>query len=158
MICKNGKLEEEVTLSACWTQRNQMDSFFNGEETYDTKGQKVIEFYFRDNGKLYCRKDRSKLNPPSVLRGIATTKQGSYLLKKLFNGKEPIGYVKPIELIKFLISLTKKNSTVLDFFAGSGVLSENMVSQEHLHASEPDSYTVHHLSSQRASGERRHSA
>ena len=120
MICKNGKLEEEVTLSACWTQRNQMDSFFNGEETYDTKGQKVIEFYFRDNGKLYCRKDRSKLNPPSVLRGIATTKQGSYLLKKIFNGKEPIGYVKPIQLIKFLISLTKKSSTILDFFAGSG--------------------------------------
>ncbi len=120
MICHNGKLAEDVTLCACWTQRNQMDSFFEGKDTVDSKGQHVIEFYFRENGKLYCRKDRSKINPPSVLREIATTKQGSTLLKEMFNGEEPIGFVKPINLLKYLISLGKKKAQVLDFFAGSG--------------------------------------
>lgn len=120
MICYNGMLAEDVTLAACWTQRNQMDSFFEGKETFDTKGQRVVEFYFRDNGKLYCRKDRDKINPPSVLRGIATTKQGSSLIKELFDNEEPIGFAKPINLISFLLSLKKKNSVVLDFFAGSG--------------------------------------
>ncbi len=120
MRCKDGKLLEDVTLAACWTQRNQMDSFFEGEETFDSKGQKVIEFYFRENGKLYCRKERDKINPPSVLRNIATTKQGSALLKEIFNGEEPIKFVKPLNLIKFLLSLRHSNATILDFFAGSG--------------------------------------
>lgn len=120
MICRDGKLLEDVTLAACWTQRNQMDSFFSGKETYDTKGQKVVEFYFRNNGKLYCRKDRSKINPPSVLRDIATTKQGSSLLKEIFNGEEPVKFVKPTKLIQFFLSLSNINSVILDFFAGSG--------------------------------------
>lgn len=120
MICHDGKLAEDVTLCACWTQRNQMDSFFDGKNTVDSKGQHVIEFYFRENGKLYCRKDRSKINPPSVLRDVATTKQGSALLKDMFKGEEPIGFVKPINLLKYLIGFGKKDSKVLDFFAGSG--------------------------------------
>ena len=120
MLCQNGMLADDVTLAACWTQRNQMDSFFEGKETYDTKGQRVKEFYFRDNGKLYCRKERDKINPPSVLRGIATTKQGSSLIKELFNDEEPIGFAKPLNLVSFLLSLKNGNATILDFFAGSG--------------------------------------
>ncbi|MBL0255254.1 MAG: site-specific DNA-methyltransferase, partial [Chitinophagaceae bacterium] len=120
MRCKNGKLVENVTLSAGWTQKNQMKSFFDGQDTIDSKGQKVIEFYFKENGKIYCRKDRSILNPPSVLREIATTKQGSSLLKNMFNGEEPIQFVKPIQLIQYFLELLPKNIHVLDFFAGSG--------------------------------------
>jgi len=120
MICENGQLKEDVELAACWTQRKQMDSFFSGEDTYDTKGQRVIEFYFRENGKLYCRKERDKINPPSVLRNIATTKQGSAKIKELFNGEEPISFAKPLQLISFLIGLGKSKETILDFFAGSG--------------------------------------
>lgn len=107
-------------LAACWTQKNQMDSFFAGNETFDSKGQKVIEFYFRDNGKLYCRKERDTINPPSVLRNIATTKQGSALLKDMFEGEVVFDFSKPIKLITFLLSLRPKDSTILDFFAGSG--------------------------------------
>lgn len=120
MICENGKLKESVIISAGWTQKNQMISFFDGEETFDSKGQKVIEFYFKENGKIYCRKDRSKLNPPSVLRDVATTKQGSSLLKNIFQGDEPIQFVKPIQLIEYFLELLPKNVKVFDFFAGSG--------------------------------------
>ena len=118
-ICKDRKLIEDVVLSACWTQKNQMDSFFSGKETTDSKGQAVIEFYFRSNGKLYCRKQRDKINPPTILRGIATTKQGSSILKEVF-GKELFSFPKPVQLITFLIGLRPSDSTVLDFFAGSG--------------------------------------
>ena len=120
MICKDGVLAEDVTLAACWTQRNQMDSFFDGNDTFDTKGQRVVEFYFRDNGKLYCRKERDKVNPPTVIRGVATTKQGSALIKEIFDNQEPIGFAKPVNLIKYLLSLKNNNSIILDFFAGSG--------------------------------------
>ena len=96
-----------------------MDSFFTGKDTFDSKGQRVVEFYFRDNGKLYCRKQRDKINPPSVLRGIATTKQGSSILKEIL-GDSVFDFPKPPELIKFLLSLRQANASVLDFFAGSG--------------------------------------
>ena len=118
-LCRNKALAYDVTLSACWTQKNQMDSFFSGKETFDSKGQKVLEFYFRDNGKLYCRKKRDKINPPSVLRGIATTKQGSGILKEIL-GDSVFDFPKPPELIKFLLSLRQTKAIVLDFFAGSG--------------------------------------
>lgn len=120
MICEGGKLKQDVTLLAGWTQKNQMISFFDGNETIDSKGQKVIEFYFKENGKIYCKKDRSKLNPPSVLRDIATTKQGSSLLKDIFNGEEPIQFVKPIQLIEYFLQLLPDDIIILDFFAGSG--------------------------------------
>lgn len=119
-ICENQQLKEDVVLAACWTQKNQMDSFFAGKETFDSKGQKVIEFYFRDNGKLYCRKERDTINPPSVLRNIATTKQGSALLKDMFDGEVVFDFSKPVKLITFLLSLRPKDAIILDFFAGSG--------------------------------------
>lgn len=118
-LCQNCRLLYDVTLSACWTQKNQMDSFFSGKDTFDSKGQRVVEFYFRDNGKLYCRKQRDKINPPSVLRGIATTKQGSGILKEIM-GDSVFDFPKPPELIKFFLSLRQKDASVLDFFAGSG--------------------------------------
>jgi adenine-specific DNA-methyltransferase len=120
MICENGRLKENVIISAGWTQKNQMISFFDDKVTIDSKGQNVVEFYFKENGKIYCRKERSKLNPPSVLREIATTKQGTGLLKEIFNGNEPIQFVKPIQLIQYFIKLLPSESTILDFFAGSG--------------------------------------
>lgn len=119
MLCINGQLAEDVTLSACWTQKNQMDSFFAGKPTIDSKGQEVLEFYFRSNGKLYCRKKRDKINPPSILRNVATTKQGSSLLKELV-GDNAFSFPKPLQLLQFLLSLRDSDSIVLDFFAGSG--------------------------------------
>lgn len=56
MICKDGKLAEDVVLSAGWAMKAQMTSFFAGEETYDSKGQIVRAFYFNENGVLRYEK------------------------------------------------------------------------------------------------------
>lgn len=120
MVCENNMLKNEVTLSAGWTQKNQMEQFFNGEETFDSKGQKVIEFYFRENGKIYSRKNRSILNPPTVLRQISTTKAGTVEVKNIL-GSDKFNFPKPSALIKHFVSLvTKDNDIILDSFAGSG--------------------------------------
>src|SRR5690606_15638501 len=53
MIFKNRKLEEPVTIGAGWAMRNQILSWLNGEETFDSKGQKVVKFYFNSQGILW---------------------------------------------------------------------------------------------------------
>ena len=120
MICENGVLKESVTLKAGWTQKSQMESFFEGNETLDSKGQIVVEFYFRENGKIYCRKERSILNPPTVLKNIASTKTGSSELTEII-GSNKFDFPKSSKLIQELIGLVTKNSDyVLDSFAGTG--------------------------------------
>src|SRR5690606_24742564 len=107
----------------------QMECFFSGEDTYDTKGQKVVEFYFRTNGKIYCRKERSIVNPPTVFRRIATTKTGSSEIKALL-GSDKFNFPKPSELVRYLISLTtKENDIILDSFAGTGTTGHAVLKQ-----------------------------
>jgi adenine-specific DNA-methyltransferase len=120
MLCKDGKLVEDITISAGWTQKKQMKSWFEGKPTVDSKGQEVVEFYFRENGKIYCRKKREKINPPSVLKDIASSKTGSAELVKIL-GENNFDFPKPSDLIKYLIELaTTSGDIVLDGFAGSG--------------------------------------
>jgi adenine-specific DNA-methyltransferase len=116
---KNGKLVSSVTLEAGWAMRDQILSWLNGEETYDTKGQKVKRFYFSKKGVLQYEKERGFVNPPSVLRGIASTKKGSEEIEELF-GKDVIDFPKPTDLLKYLIELVcNDGDTVIDFFAGA---------------------------------------
>lgn len=125
MKCKNGYLAEDVTLHAGWAMKDIMTSWFNHEETFDTKGQKIIEFYFNKNGILRYRKTRTIINPKTVLREVGSTKTGSQLLKKFFDNKAVFDYPKPTELIKRIIGLsTDENSLILDSFAGSGTTAQ----------------------------------
>lgn len=120
MIAISGKLKEDVVLSAGYAQKNQMVSWFNGEETYDSKGQKVLEFYFNKNGILRYKKDRSIINPPTVIRELVNTKNGTNELKEIL-GISPFNFPKPSKLLQFLFKITtEKDSIVLDSFAGSG--------------------------------------
>lgn len=120
MVCENQSLKYDVVIEAGYTQKDQMDSFFSGYETFDSKGQKVIEFYFRENGKIYSRKDRSVINPPSVIRNLASTKTGTAELKRLFKN-EVFDFPKSTLLLKYILKLcTSENDIILDSFAGSG--------------------------------------
>lgn len=67
MEAEGGVTKYPVTLKAGWTQKKQMQSWVNGFETIDTKGQKVIEFFFNSKGKVKCRKMRGAVTPCSLL-------------------------------------------------------------------------------------------
>lgn len=127
MLCKDRKLVEDVTLSAGWTQKKQMKTWFEGKPTVDSKKQEIVEFYFRKNGKIYCRKKREKINPPSVLKDIASSKTGSAELLKIL-GANNFDFPKPSDLIKYLIDLaTKPGDIILDSFAGSGTAGHSVL-------------------------------
>lgn len=52
---------------------------------------------------------------------IETTTNGTQLLKKIFEGESPFSNPKPVQLLNRILQLgCNQNSTILDFFAGSG--------------------------------------
>jgi len=52
---------------------------------------------------------------------VETTTNGTQLLKKIFDGESPFSNPKPISLLTRILQLgSLKDSTILDFFAGSG--------------------------------------
>lgn len=117
---KNGVLDKEVTLSAGWTMKKMILDWMSGKEVYDTKGQKIVEFYFRDNGKLYSRKEMSTLSIKSILKDIPDTQIARVELEELLGSQDIFPYPKPIELIRILAKLTTKDDDiVLDFFSGA---------------------------------------
>lgn len=126
MIFKNGKLYKPVVIKAGWAMKNQVISWLEGNETCDSKGQKVVRFYFNSQGILFYEKERGKYNPKTVWSGLATTKQGTDCLRDLMGVENLIEFPKPINLIKHLINFVTKgndNAIVLDFFSGSSPVS-----------------------------------
>lgn len=120
MVAENGKLKYDVTLEAGFAMIQQMKTWYKGEYTIDSKGQHVTEFYFNGTGVLHYKKERSIINPPSVINDCGSTKVGSTELAYILGSSDTFGYPKPTQLIKFLLSLQGKDITILDFFAGSG--------------------------------------
>ncbi len=116
---KSGKTEHKMTLSAGWTQKNQMEKYFRGENVIDTKGQKVLEFYFSSTGKLKCRKARSKITPSTILPLYGMVSEQTEYLAKLLNANV-FDNPKPLLMIRdFLNWFTSSNDIILDFFSGS---------------------------------------
>ncbi len=120
MVAENGKLKYDVTLRAGFAMANQMRSWFNGEATVDSKGQNVIEFYFNKSGVLHYVKEKSRVNPSTVIADVGSTKSGSMELFSILGNEDSFGYPKPTSLISFFLNLKRERATILDFFAGSG--------------------------------------
>ncbi|WP_273724284.1 DNA methyltransferase [Bartonella sp. AU18XJBT] len=102
--------------------KNQLLSWLKGKKTIDSKGQKIIQFYFNSQGILFYEKERGTVHPKTVLpANIGNTKRGSDEIRELF-GHKLIEYPKPRALLHFLIKhiSTKQDDLILDFFAGSG--------------------------------------
>lgn len=124
MIAKDGKLLEDVTLAAGWTQKDQMTDFFSGKEVIDTKGQRVIEFFFNSAGKLKCTKERSSITPASVLPEYGMVSEQSRKLMELMDGNY-FDTPKPINMIRDFAKWfckgdhSKREDIILDFFSGS---------------------------------------
>lgn len=115
----NGVTTEEVTISAGWTQKNQMTAFFKGEQVYDTKGQLVTSFYFNSAGKLKCTKERSKITPPSILPLYGMVSEQTTALDSLMDGHY-FDMPKPVNMMMDFASwFSNESDTILDFFSGS---------------------------------------
>lgn len=115
-----GKTVHQVTLSAGWTQKNQMSSWFEGHDTVDSKGQKVVEFFFNSTGKLKSKKERDVITPPSILPRYGMVSEQTAQLDELMGGHY-FDTPKPVDLISDLCRwFTSGNDIVLDFFVGSG--------------------------------------
>lgn len=119
-----GKLVNDVIIEAGWAMKSQLLSWLNGNETFDSKGQKVIRFYFNSKGILFYEKERGTTHPKTVLSDLGTTKNGSDHLVNLL-GNKYFDFPKPVELIKYLADLVMENDDILlDFFAGSATSAE----------------------------------
>lgn len=119
MRFKNGKLVSDTRIKAGFAMKKQVEDYIAGKEVFDTKGQKVLRFYFNSNGILFYEKEKSVINPRTVISGLANTKNGSLELINLFKEKY-FDFPKPSALIKYLIQLvSNKDSIILDFFSGS---------------------------------------
>jgi len=118
---ENGILAEDVTLKAGWAMKNQVLSWLDGKETFDSKGQKVLRFFFNSQGILFYEKERGTFHPKTVLSSadVGGTKTGSDEIINIF-GAKIMDFPKPSSLIHFLLSTVTSNSDIiLDFFAGS---------------------------------------
>lgn len=126
LISENGKTSEDVTLAAGFTQKNQMEKFFYGnEEVLDSRGQKITEFYLNSNGKAKVVKQRSVTTPPTIQRW-GTQSSASTNFANLFQSE--VSYFdspKPIALVKDIVQwFTREKSIILDFFAGSATTAD----------------------------------
>ena len=120
LIFKDGKLSKDVTLIAGWTMKDMIEDWLKGKEVIDLKGQKITEFFFKENGKLYSRKIMEVQSAKSVIKDCSDTQEGRKELIEIFNGKDIFNYPKPSKLLTFLMNLNAKDSDiVLDFFSGS---------------------------------------
>ena len=72
---KNGKLVKKVTLKAGWTMKNMILDWLDGKTVYDNKGQEIIEFFFKENGKLYSKKRLKYESPKTILQNVPDTQE-----------------------------------------------------------------------------------
>ncbi|WP_338805093.1 site-specific DNA-methyltransferase [Xenorhabdus griffiniae] len=125
--CRNGALASEVTLKAGWTMKNQIENWLSGKDTFDSKGQQVVEFFFKPNGVLQYVKKRGTEHPKTIITGF-TTRQGSKEVEALL-GSAVFDYPKPTGLIEHLMKVTESEDIILDFFAGSGSTGHAVLKQ-----------------------------
>ena len=120
LVFKDGKLAEEVTLIAGWTMKNMILDWLDGKMVFDSKGQEVVEFFFRENGKLYSKKKPIFESPKSILNNVPDTQAARLEIEKLFGSQDVFSYPKPSGLIRRLIDYTTQDGDlIVDFFAGS---------------------------------------
>ena len=121
LVFKNGVLSQGVTLSAGWTMKNMIQDWLDGKKVFDTKGQEIVEFFFKENGKLYSKKKVAFESPKSILSDVPDTQTARLQIAELLGNQDVFSYPKPSELIERFIRLsTDQNDIVLDFFCGSG--------------------------------------
>jgi len=98
--------------------RNTMNDIINEKRIHWEKK----DFKWIPYEKIYFDPEKNKIiKARSILYKLANTGAGSNELTDIFNSKDTFENPKPTDLIKFVLSHSSLyNSTILDFFAGSG--------------------------------------
>ena len=126
LISNNGKLAEDVVLASGFTQIKQMhDYFYGNSKVFDSRGQRIVEFYLNRQGKAKVVKERG-VETPSTVQRWGTQSTASGYLSKLFKNEVPyFDSPKPVRLVKEALAwFSKDDSLILDFFAGSSTTAD----------------------------------
>ena len=124
MIIENFKLKKDCRIFSGWANLNKLKQFIknNFKPIKDIDGD--FSFFISKKGVLTYKKERK--NPQhilSVIRNVGTTTTASNHLEDM---RIDFDYPKPVDLITYIIKMgTKKDSIVLDSFAGSGTTGES---------------------------------
>ena len=115
LVIENGKNVNEVRFK---------NRFIWLQDTLDKNIDEGLYIELSAKGVLsYKRSNYSPEVPPNFIDsnvGVDTTENAGRQLQEIF-GETVFDYPKPVSLIKYLINFTpSKDSTILDFFAGSG--------------------------------------
>ena len=68
--------------------------------------------------KQYSNENGGRVKPASMITQHGQTANGKRQIKDLF-GKDVMSFPKPLELIKYIVSMINNNALILDFFSGS---------------------------------------
>lgn len=113
------KLEEPCRVFSGWMNNGKLKRFIENDCNPIEDEGTLLKFYLSKNGVIYYRREgRQSHYVQSILKNFGTTETNKYMLEKMGISFD---YPKPIDLIKFILSLySDKDSVILDFFAGSG--------------------------------------
>jgi adenine-specific DNA-methyltransferase len=130
LVFRDGELKEPATLVAGWTIKDKFNKWLKEGEVQDLKGQKIVDFFFKENGRLYSKKKLDVLSLKSVLKDFGDAQEGRKDMERLFGTKDLIDYPKPVKLLKKLSKLiTDDSDKILDFFTGSGTTHHAVMAQ-----------------------------
>ncbi len=115
LVIENGKNANEVRFK---------NRFIWVQETLDKNIDEGLYIELSAKGVLsYKRSNYAPEVPPNFIDsnvGVDTTENAGRQLQEIF-GSTVFDYPKPVSLVKYLVNFTPaKDSTILDFFAGSG--------------------------------------
>ena len=128
MIVMEGKLTQSCRVFTGWMNNGKLQKFIDNDckPIVDNDGT-MVRFFLSKNGVVYYRREgRQSRYIQTILNNMGTTETNKYIIEKM---GLTFDYPKPVELIKYLITLqTKRGSIVLDSFAGSGTTSHAVLS------------------------------
>ena len=115
IITPSGKIIPPPEKGWRWDKHSISEKIATGEIIFNENETRITR-------KIYLCEQRGRV-PESIWFGtdVGTTRDANRLLKELFETTIPFNTPKPTQLIKQIIKLsTKKESIILDSFAGSG--------------------------------------
>lgn len=91
--------------------------------------QKQGKIFVNDKNKAYCKsfaeEEKQGICYKNILMKVGTSKQGTSDIESILGEKIKHFYPKPVDLIKTLLEMSvRKNSKILDFFAGTGTTGQ----------------------------------